>query len=634
MPSGLLLAAVLAAFCGVAPVGAAASPPRVVVIVGPVGALTDEYRAAGAAAVAEARRWTADVTAIMSPDATWPRVRGALQGASVVIYLGHGNGWPSPYTRALSDATENGFGLNPIAGHGDDAHQYFGAAVIARDVRLAPGAVVLLHRLCYASGNGEPGAPEGTVDVARQRVDNFAAGFLAAGAGVVVADAFAAPSSYLRAILGQGLATMVSWRASATANGHVQAFASARSPGALGFLDPETATSGYYRSIVLGPAIAAQAGAAGPGTGPGAGVPGGVPALLLLPSDPPRPPSLAALGVAVPATPSFADRPVAGASNTVVVPLAIPAGVSLPAGLKVGFRWTLLDSQAAAGAPSAPGPDPGAQPAGQSPAPTAASTVGPGGPAARTAPRGSAPTPAAVASPAPTVSPAPLPSAGPTPSASNGAAADVDALLAGPDAVVPERASTVVDVVPATVDPAGIRAAVTPPPVPGRYRLVLTLHGADGVALDAATQALIPALLVRVAGPVGVSYAVPARAQVVAGGHLAILVSVTNTGTLAWGGQFADPAEGGPRRPMEPARLVGHWLALGDDPDLTAPSTLASTPVGVAPGATVALTLDVTAPTRPGAWLLLVDVVSPMFGSLAARGIAPAMVLVTVFAAP
>ena len=41
---------------------------------------------------------------------------------------------------------------------------------------------------------------------------------------------------------------------------------------------------------------------------------------------------------------------------------------------------------------------------------------------------------------------------------------------------------------------------VTMPSIPGRYRLTITLHDADGVEYDAATQALIPSLIVRVTG--------------------------------------------------------------------------------------------------------------------------------------
>ena len=41
---------------------------------------------------------------------------------------------------------------------------------------------------------------------------------------------------------------------------------------------------------------------------------------------------------------------------------------------------------------------------------------------------------------------------------------------------------------------------MTLPTTPGRYRLTVTLHDADGVAYDAVTQALIPSLIVRVTG--------------------------------------------------------------------------------------------------------------------------------------
>ena len=47
-------------------------------------------------------------------------------------------------------------------------------------LKLAPGAIVILNHLCYASGNSEPGNPEPTVSVAHQRADNYAAGFLKA----------------------------------------------------------------------------------------------------------------------------------------------------------------------------------------------------------------------------------------------------------------------------------------------------------------------------------------------------------------------------------------------------------------------------------------------------------------------
>ena len=59
------------------------------------------------------RRYTPDVVELYSPNATWPAVREALQGASLVVYMGHGNGLPSRYRDALYPPTQNGFGLNP-----------------------------------------------------------------------------------------------------------------------------------------------------------------------------------------------------------------------------------------------------------------------------------------------------------------------------------------------------------------------------------------------------------------------------------------------------------------------------------------------------------------------------------------
>ena len=146
----------------VAPVAASARVPRVVIVVGPVGSLTSYYRGLANEAAAEAAVGRApQVTKVYSPNATWPAVRHALEGASIVVYLGHGNGWPSPYRDALYPPTQNGFGLNPVAGGDDSAHQYFGESSVD-NVKLAPNAVVVLSHLCYASGNSEPGLAEGT----------------------------------------------------------------------------------------------------------------------------------------------------------------------------------------------------------------------------------------------------------------------------------------------------------------------------------------------------------------------------------------------------------------------------------------------------------------------------------------
>ncbi len=335
-----------------------ASPaPRVVIVVGPVGAMTDSYRRWAREGAAEARRWTSDVVEVYSPDATWPRVRAALQGASVVIYLGHGNGFPSPYGTKLRPAVQDGFGLNPVAGRGDFTHQYFGEGVVAQQVRLAPGAVVLLFHLCYASGLAEPGVPEGVEATARQRVDNYAAGFLAAGASAVVADAYASPVPYLRVLLGEGKSARTAWDRSPTANDNVRSFASDRTKGAVALMDPERASSGFERSLVL---AAGSAGIVPAGPVPGASTPPGG-WELVLPPQPSVAPDAFDLG-AVPGTPSLAGMPLAASTVDLHLPVTVPPGVTLGSAYRLGTRWVPLD-EAGVTADPVPGTDPAASPA-------------------------------------------------------------------------------------------------------------------------------------------------------------------------------------------------------------------------------------------------------------------------------
>ena len=76
---------------------AAANPLKVVIIVGPTGALTDSYRQTGNAIAGVATAAGADVVKVYSPRATWSRVRtaenagvspppaGRLAGAAALI---------------------------------------------------------------------------------------------------------------------------------------------------------------------------------------------------------------------------------------------------------------------------------------------------------------------------------------------------------------------------------------------------------------------------------------------------------------------------------------------------------------------------------------------------------------------
>jgi hypothetical protein len=249
--SAVALVLVLLASVGAAvPSVTVAAEAKVVIIVGATHGTTARYRDFADQAYAEATKYTSNVVKVYSPNATWARVRSAVSGASVVIYFGHGNGWPSPYTFDPKYTTKNGFGLNASEGNGDYNNKYYGEPYVST-LDFAPGAVVMLHHLCYAAGNSEPGQPEPTISVARQRVDNYAAGFMKAGAAAVIADGHAGPEGYLQALFTTQQPIEAMWANQSNANGNIVSFPSVRTPGATAYQDPETPTSGFYRSVVV-----------------------------------------------------------------------------------------------------------------------------------------------------------------------------------------------------------------------------------------------------------------------------------------------------------------------------------------------------------------------------------------------
>ncbi len=573
-----LLACLVAAFIVVGltvPVAAAAPrPPKVVIIVGPTGAgMTDRFRAQGDEAARIARRYTPDVVKIYSPNATWPVVRDALQGASVVVYMGHGNGWPSKYRDSLYPPTQNGFGLNPHAGAGD-THQYFGEERIAKEVRLADNAVVIFSHLCYASGNTEPGLPEGTLEMAQQRVDNYAAGFIQAGAAAVIAEAHAGPAYYVRSVLaGKGTVDRI-WRDAPTYHGNLMRFDSNRSPGFTAQMDPDEETSGFHRSIVFRSDLAAASVLSSAVGESGAQLP-------------PPEPTLAGLGLEF-NRPGLSGPPTTGATTNLTFALAASDPASLPANLSVAVRWDVLDGAKAIIVPAAPG---------ASPAPAASP--------------GSEPSPTAPLTPAPETTPSTI------------------------DLVAPEVPGRVVAPVPAVRTDAGLEVPVKVPPAPGLYRLVGTIHGADGVAFDAETQALLPALIVRVTGPVAAAFELPEAAFAVAGQAVEVPVSVTNLGARPWGAAAVGSRIGGAEaEPASRATLVARWVALSGTVASQLPETSIVLPPGLAPGMAASVVFGLVAPEVPGEYLLLVDVLAPRTGSLAVAGVPPGIVRVSVSGAP
>jgi hypothetical protein len=235
---------------------------KAVVIVGPTAELTTQNLTHGEAIAQLAEKFGMEVRRVFHPYATWDNVLANIQNANLVVYLGHGYGWPSPW--GFSEKSQNGFGLNPIEGGARNQVKYYGARQIVANVRLAPNALVLLDHLCYAAGNGEAGMVIPSWSVAQQRVDNYAAGFLAAGAHGVfaysyqtfdatvkalfktdrtMASLFTTPGAYPRPLYGY-----VGWDA--------RQLESIRTPGTINWLDPHE-KQGFLRAFSGDPAMTA-----------------------------------------------------------------------------------------------------------------------------------------------------------------------------------------------------------------------------------------------------------------------------------------------------------------------------------------------------------------------------------------
>jgi hypothetical protein len=242
---------ILAAFVPAAS-AATLSSAKVVIIVGPVEGSTASYISDAASTALVARQYSSNVVTIYSPYATWANVEPALQGAAIVVYFGHGNGWPSPYA-PFQENTKDGIGLNAASNAGNANVKYYGANVLKSSVKLAPNAVVILGHLCYSAGNSEAQNPAPTLKVAEQRVDNMGAGWLQTGARAVISE----PYSNLAGWYIEGLFTLnetinALWQSAPNINHNVQTWASVRNTWAAVQLDTvphPTSNESFNRAI-------------------------------------------------------------------------------------------------------------------------------------------------------------------------------------------------------------------------------------------------------------------------------------------------------------------------------------------------------------------------------------------------
>ncbi len=179
---GLALAMAVSAALVPHSVRAGAVGQKVVVIVGPVGggSIQDNYLNRGEQIAQTAENLGATAVRVFSPNATWTNVMAAVNGANIIVYIGHGSGFPNPYGPNLLADRTNGWGLNRIAGadaadptgHGHNLSTqmvYCGEAALegkpltsynsaycsGGPIRPAPGFAMVYSNACYAPGAGE-----------------------------------------------------------------------------------------------------------------------------------------------------------------------------------------------------------------------------------------------------------------------------------------------------------------------------------------------------------------------------------------------------------------------------------------------------------------------------------------------
>ena len=208
-------AAMFGALPGTQPAVAAAGGEKVAIIVGPVGSLTSSYRTSADRVADAATAAGATVVKAYSPSATWANVRAAVNGAHIVVYFGHGNGFPNPYSSTENRDRVNGWGLNRTTSNGDSDNWsttmvYCGEKALRGTLTASDGAAQRQYcsggpltpaagfTMIYAQAHYSPGFgerysesdPLPTQAEAQQRVRNYSRPVLQLGAGAYIASAY------------------------------------------------------------------------------------------------------------------------------------------------------------------------------------------------------------------------------------------------------------------------------------------------------------------------------------------------------------------------------------------------------------------------------------------------------------
>lgn len=236
MPHRIRVSLITALFAVVAVLGAPAPPAaaageKVAIIVGPVGGLSDLYRSMADKVATAATTAGATVVKAYSPTATWANVKNAVHGANVIVYFGHGNGYPNPYgANELTDRS-NGWGLNTSETNGDADVWSNGTLVYCGERALlgtltasddrprldwcggtandgitpAPNFTMVYAQAHYAPGFGErysQSTPLTTLSEAQQRVRHYSDPILKLG-GTFIATAYGDADQVVARVLAQ-----------------------------------------------------------------------------------------------------------------------------------------------------------------------------------------------------------------------------------------------------------------------------------------------------------------------------------------------------------------------------------------------------------------------------------------------
>ena len=178
----------------------AAGPQKVAIIVGPTEITDSHYYpwAEEMATTAEGAGATVDLRYCPTP----AEARSAANGANIIVYFGHGNGFPNPYSATENPASVNGWGLRDPAKDWegddctDDVLRYYGEDYLVGkltgngwDGPLTPAAnfVMVYSNACYAPGAGEA-RPAPAEPVAISRVSNYSSPILELGGTFFASD--------------------------------------------------------------------------------------------------------------------------------------------------------------------------------------------------------------------------------------------------------------------------------------------------------------------------------------------------------------------------------------------------------------------------------------------------------------